>query len=623
LSFDGHIADGAAAALVEGLRSQSPDGPVTVHAGPGIAIAQTAFHVWAGENTATLPARSPAGLVIAWDGRLDNRDDLLWRLGPATARSIGDAAIAATAFERWGLDGLRALIGDWSLAIWDRAHRTLHLARDYIGVRPLYYSVDHRSVLWSTSLAEIVQRSDRTDVLSDEFAARFMTFRPSDEGTPYEGIFAAPAATCLSFTAVGGHRRRRVWALNPGTIRFGDDRHYEERLRALWSEALSVRLRAEGTVWAELSGGFDSSAVVCMADSLVKAGGVPAAKIQPFSYVTLASREGDERRFIAEVEAQTGMASEILGVEPHQHVTDPDLEWVTPFAVTGVALAGARRVLEGGGRVVLSGRGGDAIMGCQPDNSIAVLDDLASGRPLRALANMRRWSRACRKPLLEIASQLGRHAFRRSIAADPRTTPQHRAGRALLTPSLLRLIEGGPSEVAPPIAGVPVSRRQLAARVLGYGHGSQLSSYPRPPGIVFTYPYLHRPLVEFVLAIPGEQLSAPGELRWLMRRAFEGLVPPRILRRISKGYYPPAMIRAMRELIGALPPIDRLEIVRREWIEPRALQSAMRALTDGGGGHGEVESALRLEQWLESRTRRAPAAIPHRKEVRSHEVLNA
>ena len=108
-------------------------------------MAHAAFHLWTGAPSAPQPARSLSGLVIAWDGRLDNRHDLLLRLGPLAGDGAGDAALAAAAFERWGSDGLRALVGDWSLAIWDGAARTLHLARDYMGVRPLYYSADEQA----------------------------------------------------------------------------------------------------------------------------------------------------------------------------------------------------------------------------------------------------------------------------------------------------------------------------------------------------------------------------------------------------------------------------------------------------------------------------------------------
>src|SRR5260370_22730871 len=129
-----------------------------------------------------------------------------------------------------------------------------------------------------------------------------------------------------------------------------------------------------------------------MADALIKAGRVAERAIQPVSPVTLNSPEGDERRFIAQVEAQIGARSELLGVEDHGDCADDELDRVTPFATNGVALAGLQRIRERRGRLVLSGRVADAVMGCEPDNSLAVLDDFANVRPLAALVNTRRCS---------------------------------------------------------------------------------------------------------------------------------------------------------------------------------------------------------------------------------------
>jgi hypothetical protein len=71
-------------------------------------------------------------------------------------------------------------------------------------------------------------------------------------------------------------------------------------------------------------------------------------------------------------------------------------------------------------------------------------------------------------------------------------------------------------------------------------------------------------------------------------------------------------------------PVERLEIVRRGWIDPTALDAAIRMVLEGGRNDGgAVRRALRLEQWLQSRNRRAPAGNPPGKEVRSHEVLHA
>jgi asparagine synthase (glutamine-hydrolysing) len=409
-------------------------------------------------------------------------------------------------------------------------------------------------------------------------------------------------------------------------VRYRDARDYQDHLRMLWSDAVRCRLRIDGIAWAELSGGLDSSSVVCMADLLIKRSSVDARSLRVASHATLESPEGDERRFIHEVEAQTGLRSEILGVERHQDLIDPDWNWVTPFAARGVGLARVQFVRAQDGRVVLSGRVGDAVMGCETDNSAAVFDDLADKKILLALANLRRWSRACRKPFLEIAWRLFHPQRDPAMArmAERARTGIAPGGVSLLTRELRTEATPADDSVMRALTRVRRSKRELAVMLLGYSLESRLNLPQQPPGVVFSYPFTPRPLVQFVLSIPGEQLSAPGEPRALMRRAFVPFVPSRILARRSKGYYPPSSTRAARKAVAALGPVEALEVVRRGWIEPSALEAARRSLLDGGGHSGsDLRRVLRLEEWLQSRHRRAPAVIPQRKEVNTDEVLNA
>ena len=195
--FDQRPIEEAGRALVAGVKPFAPDG-VSAFAHEGALLVYGARHVWASERRSHSLRQSPSGLVMTWDGRLDNRDDLCLTLGQTSSCDTSDPAIAMATFERWGVEGLGRLIGDWSLVIWDGRLRTLYLARDYMGVRPLYYhECPGRSVAWSGSLGELALRAGCADALDERFVARFMALRHSTDVTPYEGIRAVPTASCL------------------------------------------------------------------------------------------------------------------------------------------------------------------------------------------------------------------------------------------------------------------------------------------------------------------------------------------------------------------------------------------------------------------------------------------
>ena len=101
--------------------------------------------------------------ILHWDGRLDNRSGLLLRLRDSLNGASTDAAIARATYERWGVDGLVHLIGDWSLVLRDHTNRTTVLASDFAGVRPLYYHVQDRDVQWSNCLQSLVDATDVSD----------------------------------------------------------------------------------------------------------------------------------------------------------------------------------------------------------------------------------------------------------------------------------------------------------------------------------------------------------------------------------------------------------------------------------------------------------------------------
>ena len=108
--------------------------------------------------------------LLHWDGRLDNPG----------IEPLGT-------YERWGIDGLGRLIGDWSLVIRDVATGATVLASDYAGVRPLYYHVQAGRVLWSSRLQSLVDETG-IDELDHDYARSFLLYGACPNRTPSIGL---------------------------------------------------------------------------------------------------------------------------------------------------------------------------------------------------------------------------------------------------------------------------------------------------------------------------------------------------------------------------------------------------------------------------------------------------
>ena len=105
----------------------------------GVTILYRSFCTTKESHRETQPHVLASGAVLTWDGRLDNRTDLISELHDAVNLSSTDVEIAAAAFERWGDKCLGKLIGDWALSIWNPRERSTLLAKDPIGTKHLFY----------------------------------------------------------------------------------------------------------------------------------------------------------------------------------------------------------------------------------------------------------------------------------------------------------------------------------------------------------------------------------------------------------------------------------------------------------------------------------------------------
>lgn len=149
---DGGPVDPAYLDRVRGtLAPYAPDGRQEYSA-PAIFISYFPFHTTPASRCEIQPYVSPSGAVITWNGRLDNREELLRELNQPPFSNAADVSIVASAWDCFGAKTFGRLIGDWSLSIWDPHAQTLLLAKDFLGNRHLYYSVDRRGVTWCSVL---------------------------------------------------------------------------------------------------------------------------------------------------------------------------------------------------------------------------------------------------------------------------------------------------------------------------------------------------------------------------------------------------------------------------------------------------------------------------------------
>lgn len=542
-NLDGKPVDGQYLESVSAaLKPYGPDGG-SCYADTNIAILYRAFHTTRESREEVQPHISVSGAVITWDGRLDNRADLIRELCDSAPNST-DVALVAAAYERWGPLCFGKLIGDWALSIWNAKDRSLVLAKDPIGVRHLYYSFDNDQVSWSTILDPLVRLAGKTFELNEEYIAGWLSMFPAVHLTPCVGVHSAPASSYVLLRP-RKHTVSKYWDFDPkNKIHYRTDAEYEEHFRVVFAKAVQSKLRSDSPVLAELSGGRDSSSIVCMADQIIARSAVETPRLDTISYFDDAEPNWNERPYFTKVEEKRGRTGWQVNVAaqdlakmtmPEPPRESPHGRFVPTPGYDGRTSEQVRMCLASqGNRVVLSGIGGDEVMGGVPTPA-PELENLLAGAQFGALAHqLKVWALEKRKPWFHLFWEAAREFFPPSLVGVPkymRPAPWLQSSFvkrhwAALTgyPSRTKLFGPLPSFQGN-VSTLDALRRQLARTAL-----------PFEPPFEKRYPYLDRDLLEFMFAIPREQLVRPTQRRSLMRRALIGIVPDEILNKKGKAF---------------------------------------------------------------------------------------
>jgi hypothetical protein len=250
-----------------------------------------------------------------------------------------------------------------------------------------------------------------------------------------------------------------------------------------------------------------------------------------------------------------------------------------------------------GSGALLTGQIGDFMMGNTPDDSSQATEWLAKGRLVKAARTAYAWGKAMQAPIYPILWTSIREAWFSWI--PPLDTPA--AMEHSLAAGLQDRLAGSERDwLADDLRHAPPWRR---ARFRGAAELLQSRRLQTPEAlqhISYAHPYAHRPLVEFMLTIPAHLVCGPGQPRRLMRRAFEGLLPPPVLRRKSKASYDPMFRTALMPLAAALlKSPGEIQVVERGYVEQRSLIGRVERFTQGlDCNQNQLLLILLFEFWL-------------------------
>jgi len=569
---------------------------------PGLLLAHLT-HPAAG---APAPPVRKGALWAILKGRLDNGPELRDALSLGQEENIGDADLILTAYEKWGDACPERLAGDFSFVVWDGARERLFAARDPLGVCPLHYAVKGEWLLIASEARPLLAHPAISNECSD-FGLMMWALNVYDDRV---AMFADIQGLGPGERLRADRRSLAIEAYWPPAnlrpLRYQRSEDYEAHFRELFTRCVADRRRgADGPVGVMMSGGLDSTSVAAA-----------VGKGVALSYRFSRLADCDESPWIQAVSRHLDLPVHWfdadrqplleIGPGPNGFRENPFQSWDALHAEMIARLAGL------GGRVILTGHGGDSLMtGLGP--ALLAASDESTSLP-------RRWLKT--GAALRREGALGPRAMFRLLLAPRISDPWNRRLQRLLGraphrwPWIDRLayaqLNARDRFFPWPERRFDAPARQRLYELLVVRAGGVrraihwLDRLAAPLAVVIRHPFLDRRLAEWALAAPPDRLRPEGQPKGLLRRAMSPLLPALTTERPSKpslrSFYR-AGIDAAAERLAPL--VEKSELARRGLVDPVALAAALNdyLARDDPNADPLFLSTILTEIWLHSDVR--------------------
>jgi asparagine synthase (glutamine-hydrolysing) len=505
------------------------------------------------------PMTDPTGaLHLVFNGEIYNYVELREELGNRGERfqTASDSEVLLRAYSVWGLDCLAKLRGMFAFLIWDERQRRLVAARDRFGIKPLYYFGARDGVAFASEIKQLLGLPGERRRMNIARVHDFLASGVSDHvpDTMFEGVNQIRGGELATVDCSGYEpilAIRRWYPINTDTISM-DEGAAAERFRDLLTDSVRLHLRADVPVGSCLSGGLDSSTIVCLMSKMLgsDAGG---ARVNTVS-ACYAEEEVDEKPFMDAVADYAHSNPYFIFPRPEdvlQRASDITWHQDEPFGSTSIfaqwcVFEEARRV---GVKVMLDGQGADEQLAGYHSSFHYYLSSLVrQGRILQLLRTIcernRMHGTSIWDQLQTFVIPLLPPRIRSILRRQRQTLIQHDwLGADLIRESGNPL---GPIAVGSQSVGLE-EPFDIASLCLAWIHSSNLQMLlhwedrnSMAHSIEARVPFLDHPVVEFSLALGGDHKIVGGDTKRVLRRAMAGVLPERVrLRRDKLGFATP------------------------------------------------------------------------------------
>jgi asparagine synthase (glutamine-hydrolysing) len=450
-------------------------------------------------------------------------------------RSRCDAEVILHLYEEYGPDCIHHLRGMFAFAVWDTRRRQLLLARDRIGVKPLYFATTSDALIFGSEIKALFAHPGLEPRLNESALSLYLTFAatPAPQ-TLFEGVQKLPPGHRLILDVDTGQQRlERYWAPLPDPDERGTRREpeeYVERLEALVRESIGLRMMSDVPYGAFLSGGVDSSLNVALMAELAD------RPVHTFSVAIEDDPSSDELHFARAVAERYGTRHHEVVIGERDFLSYlPDLVWhqdeplADPVCVPLHAISEAAR--QTGTKVIQVGEGSDELFSGYTSYAFFTDFHRRLWRPFVQLPSpARRAAAASLAPLLSLdrADVLRRGADGGELFWGGAIPFYDSHKQRLLGGGADR---AGPDAVAALYADVDnaVGRASQLDRMIGIELRQRLpelllmrvDKVTMGSSLEARVPYLDHKLVEFALAIPSDVKYRDGVTKWVLKRVAE------------------------------------------------------------------------------------------------------